>query len=62
MPTLKRPWWRNIYLEFYLYLPLLTIQTRLLRDSLHRTTYDICRVKAELWKWSWEFDLYRRER
>src|SRR3990167_3348430 len=60
MSVQKRRWWQNIYLEFYFDIPFLTIQTRLLREAVERMSYDICRVRIKLWKWSWDFQLYKR--
>lgn len=60
MATYKRKWWRNIYLEFYLNIPLLRIETRLFKEAFERYAYDICRVHIQLWKWSWDFKLYKR--
>lgn len=56
----KKRWHHNIYFEFYLQIPLLTIQTRLFKEVYERMTYDICRLRIKVWKWSWEFQLYKR--
>lgn len=58
---MKKKWYKYIYLEFYLRIPLLTVQTRLFTDAVGRRSYDICRLKIQLWKWKYEFDLYKRE-
>ena len=60
MAIYKKRWFDNIHLEFYLSIPFLDIQTRLLKQAVERLTYDICRVRIKLYKWSWEFQLYKR--
>jgi len=58
--TRKRRWYDNLFFEFYLQIPLLTIQTRLFRESVERRIYDIGRLRINLWKWQWEIHLYKR--
>ena len=62
MAAHKRKWYDNIYFQFYVRIPFFTAQTHLLTQAIERLTYDICRVRVELWKWKWEFDLYKKER
>jgi hypothetical protein len=57
----NKRWYDNIYCEFYLNIPLLTVQTRLFKEAIERRTYDICRINIKFWKWRWEFQLYKRE-
>jgi hypothetical protein len=59
MAVYKRRWYHNIYFEFYLNIPLLTIQTRVMKEAIERMAYDICLVRIKLYKWSWEFKLYK---
>lgn len=58
--VVKRRWYHNIYFELYLNIPLLTIQTRLFKEAYDRMVYDICRLQIKIWKWSFEFQLYKR--
>lgn len=60
MATYKRRWWHSIFFEFYLSIPLLSIQTRLFKETIERMTYDICRVRVKLYRWETEFQLYKR--
>lgn len=56
----KKRWWQYIHFEFYLRIPFINIQTRMLTEAIERMTYDICRVRVEVWKWKWEFQLYKK--
>lgn len=60
MSSYKRRWWHNIFLEFYLNIPFLRIETRMFNEAMERFAYDICRVNIKLYKWSWEFKLYKK--
>lgn len=60
MAIYKKKWYHNIFFELYLNIPFFSIQTRLFKEAMERMTYDICRVRIELWKWKWEFQLYKR--
>lgn len=66
----RRRWWHNIHFEFYLEIPFIRVQTRLLKEAFERLVYDICRLRIEItrpqiWKvarktYKFEFDLYKR--
>lgn len=61
--TIKRQWgriWRGVFLEFYIAIPFIRIQTIMFKQACERYTYDICRLRIEIIKWKFEFQLYRK--
>lgn len=56
----NRHWYDNIFLEFYINIPLLRIETQLLRESFHMLRFVICMVRIKLWRWEWSFQLYKK--
>ena len=60
MAVYRRKWWSYIYFEFSLRIPFIDIHTRMFSESVERTVYDICKVYIKVWKWSWQFDLYKK--
>lgn len=60
MGSTKKRWRPHLYLEFYLSVPLLSIQARLFKQAYDRIDYDICRLQIKLWHWHWEFNLHKQ--
>ena len=49
-------------LHFYLEIPFILIHTSLFHKSYERMVYCYVMLCVKVWKWSWEFELYRTER
>lgn len=72
MSKKNKQWYHNLHFEFYLEIPFVRIQTRLLKESFELMTYDICRLRFEITRphilrmsrktYRVEFQLYKRLR
>ena len=62
MAIIKRHWYHNFGIEFYLRIPFIRVQTALLREAFEYRDreIEICRVDIDVWKWCWSFNLYKR--
>lgn len=60
---IKQPkrWTRYLpSIEFYLKIPLISIQTRVMREAVERMSFDYLRIRVMIYKWEFSFDTYRR--
>jgi len=49
-------------IRIFLQIPLIKIDTHLLGESNERMAWEIVRIRWQIWKWSGEFDLYKKQR
>lgn len=47
------------FLEFYLAIPFIRIQTAVMREPHDMYAYEYIGMRVEIWKWKWQFRLYR---
>lgn len=59
MAVYRTKWWRHIRFEFSIAIPFFQAHTRMFCEAFERMVYDICRVQVKLYKWHWEFQLYK---